>query len=209
VLDLHIGTRPQSGDGRNTLAMDIGLVVAHIRKCRMATTAQMADLFGCSQAKLLKLEKGHTALSALSLILIVRHATTEALLFLLGRALETEHSALKSEIDAHLGPSGTPFDGEEIGLLIRALQAVRGISSGELAKMLYISQRLIAQLEAGADANSIPVIVRIMRLARETATQTLSKSLLGQDRKRRRHESGQEAAALPKFIHHMGGRNHD
>jgi len=208
VLDLHIGTRSRLGDGGNTLAMDIGLVVAHIRKCRMASTAQMADLLGCSQARLLKLEKGHTALSALSLRLIVRHASSEALLFLLGRALGTEHAALKFEVDAHLGPDGTPFDGEDIGLIIRALQAVRGISQTELARVLHISQRLIAQLEAGAEPDSIAIFIRVLRLAREAAIETLSKSMLTQDRKRRRHESGQEAAALPKLNSGKECRNH-
>lgn len=171
MLDLHIGTRPQSGDGGNTLAMDIGLVVAHIRKVHQASTAQMAGLFGCSQALLLKWESGQAVPSAPNLHRIFRHAGSEAILFVLGRPLENEHSALKSEVDAHLGPDGTPFSGEAIGLILRTIRTARGISQAELARVLSVSQGLIARLEAGGEVSSIPVLERILRLARETGEQ--------------------------------------
>jgi DNA-binding XRE family transcriptional regulator len=99
-------------------------------------------------------------------------AGTESLLFMLGRASFDKDSELKARIDAHFGPSGTPFIGE-MSLILQQIQALRGIGRAEMARMLGISRSLVRSYEAGAEPTSIAALRSIMRLARETGERFL------------------------------------
>ena len=58
---------------------------------------------------------------------------------------------------------------EQLGQRVRTMRALRGMSRKVLAKVSGISERYIAQLEAGRGNVSIVLLLRIIRAVRETA----------------------------------------
>jgi transcriptional regulator with XRE-family HTH domain len=133
----------------------------------------MAQRLGCSRAAFTRLDAGESVPSVETLHRLFRMTGTESLLFILGRASADKDSELQARIDAHFGPSGTPFIGE-IALILQQIRALEGIGHAELARMLGISRSLVRSYEAGVEPNSIAPLRIIMRLARETGERFLS-----------------------------------
>jgi transcriptional regulator with XRE-family HTH domain len=132
----------------------------------------MAQRLGCSRAAFTRLDAGESVPSVETLHRILNMAGSESLLFILGRASADKDSELQARIDAHFGPSGTPFIGE-IALILQQIRALEGIGHAELARMLGISRSLVRSYEAGVEPNSIAPLRSIMRLARETGERFL------------------------------------
>jgi len=163
----HSGQRP-----RTALSTDIAEIVRRIRASWGLSKAEMAQRLRCSQAEFARLEAGKSDPTTETLRRLFRMTGTESLLFILGRASADKDSELQARIDAHFGPSGTPFIGE-IALILQQIRALEGIGHAELARMLGISRSLVRSYEAGVEPNSIAPLRSIMRLARETGERFL------------------------------------
>ena len=103
----HSGQRP-----RTALSTDIAEIVRRIRASWGLSKAEMAQRLRCSQAEFARLEAGKSDPTTETLRRLFRMTGTESLLFILGRASADKDSELQARIDAHFGPSGTPFIGE-------------------------------------------------------------------------------------------------